>query len=513
MPDGGCVSFHRLRTPGSLLAAKDCIKAGAQATPHHVAVKAIQGTNGLDDDERKGSETPPPYSPEGFATTEDTTTDEEEDTVRADHAAKKLRTLPPAPVISEAVQAVATRFKAQKLAVGRAALNTFLCETTATTEEDCFYVVDLGVVLKRYEVWRSTMPRVEPFYAVKCFGDPALLATLAAAGCNFDCASPAEMEAVLRMGVGPERIIYANACKPPKHIAFAKAHGVRVMTYDNEAELVKIAKYFPEAELVLRLRADDPAARCPLGDKYGAEEYEIEPLLTAAKAASLRVIGISFHVGSGAKDPNSFSLAVAVARQAFDTAERLGMQKMTLLDIGGGFSGGIGGALDGDEEDGVVMERVAASINQSLEKYFPVDDGVRVISEPGRYFAEASATLCASVFGRRIRPREQTGNEADTHAYWISDGLYGSFNCLLYDHATAIVRPLDPKEGHPRFPSTLFGPTCDGLDTVLRGAQLPILELGDWVVFDSMGAYTKSAGGDFNGFSVSGIKTYYTFCR
>ena len=50
--------------------------------------------------------------------------------------------------------------------------------------------------------------------------------------------------------------------------------------------------------------------------------------------------------------------------------------------------------------------------------------------------------------------------------YFINDGVYGSFNCLLYDHAEVEVEVLD-KEEEEMVPSSLWGPTCDGLDCVL----------------------------------------------
>ena len=50
--------------------------------------------------------------------------------------------------------------------------------------------------------------------------------------------------------------------------------------------------------------------------------------------------------------------------------------------------------------------------------------------------------------------------------YFINDGVYGSFNCLLYDHAEVEVEVLD-REEEETVPSSLWGPTCDGLDCVL----------------------------------------------
>jgi diaminopimelate decarboxylase len=58
-------------------------------------------------------------------------------------------------------------------------------------------------------------------------------------------------------------------------------------------------------------------------------------------------------------------------------------------------------------------------------------------------------------------------------------------------------------------PSTLYGPTCDGMDTLLRGYMLPELEVGDWLQFRSMGAYTLAAGSAFNGFDSQAVGIHY----
>jgi ornithine decarboxylase len=65
----------------------------------------------------------------------------------------------------------------------------------------------------------------------------------------------------------------------------------------------------------------------------------------------------------------------------------------------------------------------------------------------------------------------------------------------------------------PHFKSTLFGPTCDGIDQVAKGAMMPELMPGDWLRFDRMGAYTRCAGSAFNGFSNAALPTFYIFCR
>jgi hypothetical protein len=121
----------------------------------------------------------------------------------------------------------------------------------------------------------------------------------------------------------------------------------------------------------------------------------------------------------------------------------------------------------------------------------------------------------------------------DDFAYYINDGVYGAFNNLLFDHATVRPRKLrhalsskhqiievvhgegkdalrtlevvDEVEEEPRqdeilYPSTVFGPTCDSMDVLSRGVLLPKMNVGDWMYFQNMGAYTSAAASTFNGF-------------
>lgn len=50
------------------------------------------------------------------------------------------------------------------------------------------------------------------------------------------------------MGVGPDKIVFAQTVKPVSHINFAKERNVKLMTFDNEEELYKVKKNFPEAQ-------------------------------------------------------------------------------------------------------------------------------------------------------------------------------------------------------------------------------------------------------------------------
>uniref|UniRef100_A0A2N9FLH9 ornithine decarboxylase n=1 Tax=Fagus sylvatica TaxID=28930 RepID=A0A2N9FLH9_FAGSY len=363
-----------------------------------------------------------------------------------------------------------------------------------------FYVLDLSTVTALMDRWTRALPMVRPYYAVKCNPDPALLGIMASLGSSFDCASKAEIESVLALGVSADRIVFANPCKAESHIKYAASVGVNLTTFDSRDEIEKIRKWHPKCALLIRIKApDDGGARCPLGPKYGALPEEVAPLFQAAQAARLTVTGVSFHIGSGATHSRAYQRAIAAAKTTFETATRLGLPRMRVLNIGGGFTA--------DTQ----FNEAASAIKAALQSYFGNDSGLTIIAEPGRFFAESAFTLATNIIGKRIR--------GELREYWINDGIYGSMNCILYDHATITCTPLactsnranTTCKGVRTYSSTVFGPTCDALDTVLTGHQLPELQVNDWLVFPNMGAYTAAAGSNFNGFHTSAILTYLAF--
>lgn len=350
-----------------------------------------------------------------------------------------------------------------------------------------FIVVDTADIKHKVLLWHALLPRVEPFYAVKCNNDEVMLDALTAYGTGFDCASQAEMEQCLVRGVTPDKIIYAHPCKPVSHLQFARANGVSKMTFDNDQELEKIAQHFPEAELVLRVLVDDSYSVCRFGAKFGASQEATPALLQQAKDLGLNVMGISFHVGSGCKDAVAYELAVERAKKAFDLGKELG-HDMKLLDLGGGFPG--------TPDAPVAFEDIAHHLNIALDKHFPEGCGVQLMAEPGRYMVASAGRLAVNIISRR----QVSANE---FMYYVNDGVYGSFNCILFDHQHPTPLALFPDrlgKADSTAVSSIWGPTCDSMDCVSKEAVLPKMELGDWILFENMGAYTTAAGSTFNGF-------------
>ncbi|KAI4594931.1 Ornithine decarboxylase [Pestalotiopsis sp. 9143b] len=366
-------------------------------------------------------------------------------------------------------------------------------------DEDTFFVGDLGEVYRQHMRWKKNLPRVKPFYAVKCNPDPQVIKLLAGLGTGFDCASKSEIEQVLDLGVDPSRIIYAQPCKTNSYVRYVANQGVKQMTFDNADELRKIAKLYPDAELYLRILTDDSSSLCRLSLKFGASLDSTEELLALAKDLGLNVVGVSFHVGSGASDPLAFLKAVQDAAHVFKQAASFGFDLKT-LDVGGGFCG-------------ETFEAMAHTLREALDEYFPPT--VNIIAEPGRYYVSTAFTIACNIIARRTIQDPATG-EASYMAY-INDGLYGNFSSIMFDHQHPIAKVLRtgrqtlyntplaesfPEGAVEGLEYSIWGPTCDGIDRITESIRFDHeLDVGDWFYFENMGAYTKCSATRFNGFS------------
>ncbi|CAG05961.1 unnamed protein product, partial [Tetraodon nigroviridis] len=239
--------------------------------------------------------------------------------------------------------------------------------------EGPFFVVDLDTLVQKHLKWLSNLPRVKPFYAVKCNSTPTVLKTLSALGTGFDCAS---------------------------------------------------------------------------------------------------------------KNLLGFQLSV--------------------LDIGGGLPG---------KDIPVTFQECSDVINEALDEYFPLDGGVQIIAEPGRYYVESIFTLAANVIAKRAVMDDVTKDEGRESTerlmmYYLNEGVYGSLNWLLTDPDYIEIKPYlhgAEESREQRYRSVIWGPTCDCVDKIIDNYMIPDLRVGDWFLIEKIGAYSISSRTDYNGFEKAHI--------
>lgn len=363
----------------------------------------------------------------------------------------------------------------------------FILNTVKNNPDEAFYIIDLSEVSKAYQRWKINLPNIQPYYAVKCNPDIKILSELYNLGCCFDCASKFEMEQIMKISNDPFKILFAHPCKYPSHLEYAKNTNINLMTFDSEEELLKIQMFHPCAQLLLRLAVDDSHSMCKFNTKFGCKSDKIEYILNKAKELNLFIVGFSFHVGSGCKSAETYYDALRICKDAKNIADKIGFN-INMIDIGGGF------IAYNCVHDTVSFEDVAVQIRKGQQDFF-IDNDIKYIAEPGRFMVQQSHTLILTVISKK--------KENNKFIYYLNDGIYGSFNCIIFDHQTPEIIPLKLYDNKKLYESQIFGNTCDSIDEISKNVLLPELFLNDYVYVKNFGAYTTSAKSDgFNGFKI-----------
>ncbi|MEO0206757.1 MAG: type III PLP-dependent enzyme [candidate division WOR-3 bacterium] len=341
------------------------------------------------------------------------------------------------------------------------------------------FLISKGKLLNQLKRFQTLLPRVKPFYAVKSNSHPFILKTFADAGTGFDVASIHEMKTLLDMGVSPDRMVFANTVKTPEALKFAMANNIDLMTFDSEYELNKIARYAPNAKVLVRIKVPNVGSMVELSLKFGAEPPDAIPFLIKAIRLGLKPAGLSFHVGSQNIHIENYLDALELASIIFKDAH-LKQIPLEILDIGGGFP------IKHFDDDKDLFAVTASSINKELNRLFP--ENVQIIAEPGRVLCGPAGILVMKVIGKSIRNNK--------HWYYLDDGVYGSLSGIVYDHCKYQYKVL--KKGITQI-TTLAGPTCDSFDIISTSEELPELDIGDIVYIENIGAYSWATATNFNG--------------
>ena len=350
-------------------------------------------------------------------------------------------------------------------------------------------VIDHDAIRRNYATFRRRLPKVQAYYAVKANPAPEIVRTLYRAGASFDVASFPEFMLVYeniqhlpakeRQDFIWDKIIYANPIKPRETLQELDQYKP-LLTYDNIDELRKIKRYAPHAGLVLRLRVPNTGSMVELSSKFGCDAGEAVDLILEAFRIGLVVEGISFHVGSQCTNFENFVQALNLSAAVMQEAASRG-HEIKILDIGGGFPV----AYDLHVKP---LAELASTVNAEIKRLFARD--IEILAEPGRFLVATAATAIARVIGRAVRDGKP--------CYYIDDSVYHTFSGIIFDHCQYHLKSFRRGEGEV---CTVFGQTCDGMDTISQSEVLPKLEIGDLLYSEDIGAYSNASATWFNGFA------------
>jgi diaminopimelate decarboxylase len=294
-----------------------------------------------------------------------------------------------------------------------------------------------------------------------------------------------EYDLALRVGVDPTRIIFNGPYKRAEDLERALLAG-SIVNLDAEYEVAaveEIARRHPQTRLTLGLRCNfalDDTRSSRFG--FDVEDDGIAKVFERLeRIESCVVAGLHCHFSTGQRSVASYAQRT---RRLLELSARCFRQRPPrFIDVGGGYFSRMSPALRSQFACPVPSyQQYAAAVAGEVAAAFPAA-GPELILEPGAAITTDVMRFAAKVIARkRVRAREIA----------LVAGSVHNIKPTLHDKQLPmrVARAPDdlpaPAAGTP---VDVVGYTCMEHDCLYRDCK-EAMRPGDFVVFDSVGAYT-----------------------
>ena len=324
-----------------------------------------------------------------------------------------------------------------------------------------FYASDLRRLEDRVARYQEAFRGARIFYAIKANPRLRLLERLRSAGLGAETVSLGEVLRAYAAGYMPDQVVLNGPVKPPAALRELARSGVPVLVADSPADLERIARILPGAEVLLRLNPDLPVDTHPhLATGRGDSQFGVLPgdwpgVFARGRELGLEMRGLHLHLGSDLNNPADFAARLEVLERL-----RARVRFLAVLDLGGGF--------------GLEMDPAKLAPEMfALARRF----GAELWIEPGRALVADAGVLVARVWAEKQTRRR----------YLLLDaGMTALLRPLLYGARHPVV-PLYASERTAVY--DLAGPACESGDVLAREVELPVPREGDALLFLRAGAY------------------------
>lgn len=356
-----------------------------------------------------------------------------------------------------------------------------------------FYAYDRSAIDQRIQALREVLPRqIRLHYAVKANPMPELAQHVAQQIDGLDIASQGELALALQTTINPQHISFTGPGKDEAELQAAITAGV-TLNIESETEMQHIAglaeKSGVRPRVTLRVNPDFELKSSGMrmgggATQFGTDAEQIPNILK--QLANLDLDFIGFHIFAGSQ--NLKAEAIIEAQNATLTlASRLAEHApspVKLLNMGGGF--GIpyfpGETLLEISSIAENLENLCAQAAQNLPE-------AELALELGRYLVGEAGIYACQVIDKKVS-REQIFlvTNGGMHHHLSATGNFGQV--IRKNYPIVIGNKMSDKETEI---VNVVGRLCTPLDLLAAKMELPVAEIGDWVVILQSGAYGRSA--------------------
>ncbi len=340
-------------------------------------------------------------------------------------------------------------------------------------------------------------PGFKEYFAVKATPNPYLMRILREEGCGSDCSSYTELllaKAVSNVG---SDIMFSSNATPPEEYALALKLGAIINLDDitHIAFLKDIADKngyaFPDT-ICCRY---NPGGYFELGTdimdnpgdaKYGMTHEQIIKAFATLKEMGVKHFGIHSFLASNTVTNDYYP---ELARQLFELAVELKEKTGASIEFIN-LSGGVGIPYrPGQEPNDIAV--IGEGVRRQYEKILvPAGMGsISLFTELGRFMLAPYGHLVTKAIHRKETYKHYIGVDACA-CNLMRPAMYGA-----YHHITVMGKDLNG-------PSTIYditGSLCENNDKFAIDRELPLIDIGDFLVIHDTGAHGFSMGYNYNG--------------
>lgn len=350
------------------------------------------------------------------------------------------------------------------------------------------YIYDRSKLEQNWKTLTNCLPKgLRVHYSVKANPSLAIIHAFAQLGADFEVASIGELNAVLRSGVSPSRIIFVGPGKTDLELRQAIKHELKALVVESPREVRDIQALAQSLEkrvqVVLRVNPGKGKGMLSMGGstQFGMEfDTALGLLQQATTFTYIDIIGMHCYLGTQILDWRVIVEHFHLALQLSDRLQQKSGKSFKFVDLGGGF-----GVPYYETDKALEWAELRSSLSILVEQYqqrYPATETLAV--ESGRFLVGSAGVFVTRVVDVK-RIQEQ---------YFVI--LDGGINAFGGQDRYAGARPLPIRvlsEEDSVEPLTLCGPLCTPLDRLAASVLLPIPRAGNVVIFYMAGAYGYTA--------------------
>ena len=355
-----------------------------------------------------------------------------------------------------------------------------------------FYYYDLDVLRTTLDEvnLQSKKSDFHVHYAMKANVNESVLAVIKEAGLGADCVSGGEVEAAIKAGIAPSKVVFAGVGKADWEINLGLDNDIFCFNVESIPELEVInelaAAKGKVAKVALRINPNVSAnthhyITTGLSEnKFGINMSELDKVVDLFPTlANVQLIGIHFHIGSQITDMTSFQgLCVRVNEiQDYFVARNISLQH---INVGGGL--------------GINYEHPNHFPIPDFEAYFKIfRDHLVLRPNQTLHFELGRAVVaqCGSLISRVLYIKEGTSKKFAILDAGFTDlirpALYQAYHLIENLSSDAAMEPYD-----------IVGPICESSDTFAKEFNLNQTKRGDIIAIRSAGAYGEIMASQYN---------------